>query len=68
MTDQIYYKIQYPIKKAIGILKKVDEDKPFAEEEDNFYARLKLENFLERWEEGGEEKLKDLIKTLREQQ
>ena len=65
MTDQIYYKIQYPLKKAINIIKKVDAGDPLP---DNYTSEdiKEIGLFLENWEDGGKDKLKDLIKGLRQ--
>jgi len=66
MTDQIYYKIQYPVKKAINILKNVDSDNPFGEESEDIKAnRDEIKEFLLNWENEGEDKIKSLIKELR---
>ena len=64
MTDQIYYKIQYPLKKAINIIKKVESDDPIPEE----YSQQDLEtikDFIDSWENGGRKSLKDLVEKLR---
>jgi len=66
MVDQIYYKVQYPLKKAISIIKQVDLENPFGEENKEIKAdREKIEEFLEKWENEGEDKIKALIKELR---
>ena len=64
MTDKIYYKVQYPIKKAINVLKEIEpeeyENYNFTEEEEK-----KIKNFLKKWDQDSKLKLKKLIKTLR---
>lgn len=67
MTDQIYYKIQYPIKKAINILKDIDEPEKLPEDQE--FSRQDMERmklFLVRWEEEGRDNLKSFVKRLRE--
>jgi hypothetical protein len=64
MTDQIYYKIQYPLKKAIEIIKDVDENNPIpgeCTEED----LEKIRGFINKWENSEKEKLKNMLKSLR---
>ena len=66
LTDQIYYKIQYPIKKAINAIKNVDPEDPFAGESEHKNIDLeKIKSFLADWENQGEDNLKTLIKELR---
>ncbi|MGM0410372.1 MAG: hypothetical protein ACQEQF_06365 [Bacillota bacterium] len=64
MTDKIYYKVQYPIKKAINVLKEIEpenyENYNFTDEEER-----KIKNFLENWDESSKLKLEKLIKDLR---
>lgn len=67
MTDQIYYKIQYPIKKAINILKDIEEPGKLPEKRE--FSRQDMERmklFLVRWEEEGEDDLKSFVKKMRE--
>ncbi len=67
MTDQIYYKIQYPLKKAINNIKKVEEEHPFGREEiDIKKGREEIKEFLDMWEREGEIKIQGLVKKLRE--
>ncbi|AZR73117.1 hypothetical protein BBF96_06795 [Anoxybacter fermentans] len=66
MTDQIYHQVQYPMKKAISLLKKVDlegEDIPvvdLTEEE-----KEELRNFLNKWEED-RARIVDFVTQLRQ--
>ena len=64
MTDQIYYKIQYPLKKAISNIKNIDKEtippEDFTEEE-----MEKIDTLLNRWETEGENALRELINNLR---
>ena len=64
MTDQIYYKVQYPLKKAINVIKKIDqeadEDYELSPEE-----RKKINEFLNKWESGAKSDLKSLIRKLK---
>lgn len=64
MTDQIYYKIQYPFKKAINDLKKVDIE---STNPDNFSEndREEIDRFIEIWEESGEESIRSLLDRLK---
>lgn len=68
MVDQVYYKIQYPLKKAIDLMKDLDE-----QELDSLiiglseYDKEKIERFIDSWNSGGKEKLINLISDLKEQ-
>lgn len=69
MTDQIYYKIQYPLKKAINMIQNIDTDDPFVGEEDLELMKKGLEeidNFIDLWESRGRENLQDVIRKLRQ--
>jgi len=66
MTDQIYYKIQYPLKKAINVIKEIDTETPLKESEDYNSDREQIKTFLDMWENEGKAKIKSLIKKLRE--
>lgn len=71
MTDQIYYKIQYPLKKAITMIKGIDPEDPFiGEDESNVLKKgyEEIDNFLKTWEKEGKENLQDVIKRLRKTQ
>lgn len=65
VTDQIYYKIQYPLKKAISSLKKLDEE-GVSPEELNQEEKKKIEEFIASWEDGGEKSLRELVGRLRQ--
>ena len=69
MVDQIYYKIQYPLKKAIDLMKDLDgQDLSEVTEDLSDYDKEKIENFIESWNNGGRDKIADLIGSLRENQ
>ncbi len=69
MVDQIYYKVQYPLKKAIDLMKGLDNHDPDTLVKDlNEYDRERVANFIENWNNGGREKLTSLISDLRAQQ
>jgi len=64
MTDEIYYKVQYPIKKSIKILKNIEpEEVDEYEFSDN--EKEKIKSFLNKWENGAKLELENLIKDLR---
>lgn len=68
MTDQIYYKIQYPLKKAINLIKRVDPTDPFAgngKDEIREKDLEELNQFLKMWQEEGKKKLETVIKNLK---
>lgn len=65
MTDQIYYKIQYPLKKAITKIKNIDTEDPFVGEDYSRIEKDKIKDFLEKWENEGKDNLKALIQRLR---
>ncbi len=69
MVDQIYYKVQYPLKKAIDLMKDLDtHESAFLGENLNSYDKEKIVNFIENWNNGGKEKIKSLISDLKAQQ
>jgi hypothetical protein len=67
MVDQIYYKVQYPLKKAIDLMKNQDEKNI-----ENISADLsedekeKIITFIDNWKTDGKSKLYDLVNNLRE--
>lgn len=66
MVDQVYYKVQYPLKKAIDLMKAVDnEDLSSLSKNLDNYDKERIMNFIENWDEGGKEKITSLIKELR---
>ncbi|GEM_PF-543985 len=69
MTDKVYYKIQYPLKKAVETLNRVFLDEEKYEEEINKLNerdREKLKQFIEEWENGNRERLSNLVADLKE--
>ncbi|MFP4016886.1 MAG: hypothetical protein ACLFUI_07615 [Halanaerobiales bacterium] len=71
MTDQIYYKVQYPLKKAINMIKAIDPEDPLLGEDDMKYIEKSIndiDNFLSQWEDEGKENLQEVIKRLRKTQ
>lgn len=71
MTDQIYYKIQYPLKKAINMIKNIDADDPFAGESADMMREqgiTEINEFINMWEEEGKNNLQKVIKKLRNTQ
>ncbi|MFP4198596.1 MAG: hypothetical protein ACOC27_03025 [Halanaerobium sp.] len=69
MVDQIYYKIQYPLKKAIDLMKDLDShDLDSISEGLSDYDREKIASFIEEWNSGGKEKISALISDLRAHQ
>jgi len=68
MTDKIYYKIQYPLKKAVQSLNRVflDQEKYEQElEKLDFKDREKLKRFIQEWENGNKEALVNVIEKLK---
>ena len=70
MTDQIYYQVQYPIKKAINILKKIEVgDELAAEVKTDLSEReiVEIKDFVHKWNNEGKSILHQLISDLRNQ-
>lgn len=68
MSDKIYYRVQYPLKKGIQFLKKLDLDDNKLEERVeklSEYEKSRVRNFLSDWENGGREELIKFIQDLR---
>jgi len=66
MTDQIYYQVQYPLKKAINEIKKIElEDNVEKLTEDE---KIEIKEFLQHWHLEGKLDLKKLISRLRKVQ
>jgi len=68
VTDQVYYQIQYPMKKAINIMKELDmeaEVAPQVKTDLNEGEIAELKNFVNEWEDKGKVSLKGLIEKLR---
>ena len=69
MVDQVYYKIQYPLKKAIDLMKELDNHDIDSLTSDLSDAdKERISNFINSWNNGGKEKLSNLITDLRSQQ
>mgnify|MGYP006310528127 CR=1 FL=1 len=69
MVDQIYYKVQYPLKKAIDVMRELDDlDLNILKKDLNNYDQEKINNFLNSWNNGGRDKIISLINDLRSQQ
>ena len=69
MVDQVYYKIQYPLKKAIDLMKELDNHDIESLTSDLSDAdKERISNFINSWNNGGKEKLNNLITDLRSQQ
>lgn len=69
MVDQIYYKVQYPLKKAIDVMKELDDlELDILGKDLNSYDQEKINNFLNSWNNGGRDKIISLINDLRAQQ
>ncbi len=71
MSDKIYYRVQYPLKKGIQFLKKLDLDEKELEErveELSEYEKSRVRNFLSAWEDDGRENLLKFIQDLRNRQ
>ena len=66
MVDQIYYKIQYPLKKSIDMMKLIDK-KNINEIAENLteYDKEKIEAFISQWSKNGKKELQNLVKNLR---
>ncbi len=68
MSDKIYYRVQYPLKKGIQFLKNLDLEEGELEErvEDlSEYEKSRVRNFLSAWKDGGREELIKFIQDLR---
>ena len=70
MTDQIYYKVQYPLKKAINMIKEIDTDSPLIVENKGMENEVleEINKFIDMWEKDGKKNLQNLIKRLRKTQ
>lgn len=66
MVDQIYYKVQYPLKKAIDVMKELDDiDIDGLGKNLSNYDKEKIKKFLDNWNSGGKEKILSLINDLK---
>ena len=69
MADKIYYNVQYPMKKAIAKLRKIDTDgENIKKELENFTETEKgmVKDFIIDWENKNKEKLEKFIQNLKE--
>lgn len=69
MADKIYYKIQYPMKKAIEKLRKLETDeKELIKQVDELTETEKgiIKDFIIEWENKNKEKLENFIQELKE--
>ncbi|MGM0413670.1 MAG: hypothetical protein ACQEQP_00660 [Bacillota bacterium] len=69
MADKIYYKIQYPMKKAIEKLRKIETDeKELKKQVDELTETEKgiIKDFIIEWENKNKEKLENFIQELKE--
>lgn len=69
MADKIYYKIQYPMKKAIEKLRKIETDeKKLKKQVDELTETEKgiIKDFIIEWENKNKEKLENFIQELKE--
>lgn len=66
MGDQIYYKVQYPLKKAVDLMREIDDyDLNFLRERLDNKDLQKIDDFVKRWDDSSKEKLRSLITELR---
>ncbi|SFL26502.1 hypothetical protein [Halanaerobium salsuginis] len=66
MVDQVYYKIQYPLKKAIDLMKDIDNcEAGDISQSLSDYEVEAIEDFINNWNNEGKEKLVSLISQLR---
>lgn len=66
MVDQVYYKVQYPLKKSINQNRKLTEqDLEAAAANLTAEDKRKIEKFIEHWNNHGKDKLNLLIKDLK---
>ena len=66
MVDQIYYKVQYPLKKAIDLMKKQDENNIESISENlSEYEKERIAEFINSWKSDGKNRLYGLVNDLR---
>lgn len=63
MTDQIYHKVQYPLKKAVKILKNVESQGDLTRGLKGI-EKSRIDMFLNYWEEEGRDNLDEFIEDL----
>ncbi len=74
MGDKVYYRVQYPLKNGVELLKEIDREIEEGEEEIlhekvaslSEYEKSRLKNFIEKWEEDGRANLVEFINELRQ--
>lgn len=66
MVDQIYYKVQYPLKKAIDLMKTQD-DKDIEDISSGLSEneKEKIADFIDNWKTDGKNRLYNLVNDLR---
>ncbi|MFW5786846.1 MAG: hypothetical protein ACOCV3_01125 [Halanaerobiales bacterium] len=67
MTDKIYYKVQYPMKKAINIIKDIEPSDEQLFKNLSTAEKEKVKDFINEWENHSKSDLKNLIKKLRKE-
>lgn len=69
MADKIYYKVQYPMKKAIEKLRKLETDEQKLKKELEKLTETEkgmIKDFIIDWENKNKEKLEEFIQKLKE--
>ncbi len=69
MADKIYYKVQYPMKKAIEKLRKIETDEKELEKQVEKLTETEkgmIKDFIIEWENKNKEKLEKFIQRLKE--
>jgi len=70
MADKIYYKVQYPMKKAIEKLRKLETDEQKLKNEVDKLTETEkgmIKDFIIDWENKNKEKLENFIQKLKEE-
>lgn len=70
MADKIYYKVQYPMKKAIEKLRKLETDKKKLQKQVDELTETEkgmIKDFIIEWENKNKEKLENFIQKLKEE-
>jgi uncharacterized damage-inducible protein DinB len=66
MVDQIYYKVQYPLKKAIDLMKnQAEKDIEDISADLSENDKEKISAFIDNWKTEGKSRLYDLVNDLR---
>lgn len=70
MTDRVYQSIQYPLRKVVRLLTDLEDINSLPPEqlapENRSEVKKEIKEFLEYWENGGRDAIKELIQGLRE--